>query len=403
MKTILEMRESQQALVAKAREALDKLDGADEARAAELEQQHDGWMKEHDELEERIQRQERLEQAEKRFSEPAPAGTGVAGADDEAMTHERAFWQFVREGRSALTPEAKQALREVRAQSTAATEGGETVPEGFMAEVVRSMAEYGPMWDTNFVRQLPTASGNDLPFPTNNDTANKGALIAENTQASEQDLTTGNIILGAFKYTSNIVRVSEELLQDSGIALEAFLADALGERLGRIANESLTVGTGSAQPNGIVTASTSGHTAASNSAITFDEIIDLMHSVDPAYRRHPSCAFMFNDATLKAVRKLKDSDGRYLWNPAIPREDVPATILGQPYLINQDVADIGASARSMIFGRMDKYVVRRVRDFSLRRLVERYADFDQVGFVAFMRWDGDLLDTAAVKHLVHPA
>ena len=138
---------------------------------------------------------------------------------------------------------------------------------------------------------------------------------AENTQDSEQDMTFGVMTLDAYKYTSKIVRVSVELLQDSAFNLGAELGSLLGERLGRIQNTHATTGTGSSQPNGVVTASALGKTAASATAITTDEIIDLFHSVDRAYRGNSS--FMAADSTVAAIRKLKDGDSQYLWQPGL--------------------------------------------------------------------------------------
>jgi HK97 family phage major capsid protein len=113
-------------------------------------------------------------------------------------------------------------------------------------------------------------------------------------------------------------------------------------------------------------------------------------------------AFMYNDNTLKALRKVKDNDGRFIWQPADARTGEPAQLYGYPYAINQDMPDIGSTNKSVLFGAMQRYVMRRVRTFSTKRLVERYADFHQVGFIGFGRFDGELMDTAAVKHLVHP-
>lgn len=404
MANLIELREKQQELVAKARDALDQLDNADEARAAELETQHDAWMAEHDKLEARIKREQELEERQSR----------LAAADDnprkpekrdaaEERSYDEVFWSWVKRGREGLSEEDRRIMREVRAQSTSATEGAELIPEGFVPELVESLAAYGPMLDPGVTRQITTSSGNKLPWPTMNDTSNKGAILAENTQDSELDVVFGSKELDAFKYTSRVIRVSEELLQDDAVGIEAVIRDAMAERLGRIVNEHLTTGTGSGQPNGIVTASAEGFEAGAAAAISFDDLIELYHSVDPAYRSSGTLAFMFNDNTLKLLRKLKDGQSNYIWQPASVQTGEPATILGTPYVINQDMADVAGSARSVVFGAMDRYIVRRVREFAVRRLVERYADFYQVGFLGFGRFDGELLDTAAVKHLVHPA
>ena len=269
-----------------------------------------------------------------------------------------------------------------------------------MAELVKSLKAWGPMLDPGVTRRIDTATGNSLTMPTMDDTSNTGALIAENTVVTLAEIAFGTKVLDAFKYTSGVVLVSSELLQDSAIDVEAIVRDAMSERIARIGNPHLTTGTGSGQPDGIVTASTLGKTAAAQQAVTFDEIIDLEHSVDPAYRNDPSCRFMFNDAMLKIVRKLKDGEGRYIWQPADMKAGLASNIDGYPYSINQAMAAVTTGNKTILFGAFNKYVVRMVLQFAIRRLVERYADYDQTGFIGFTRLDGELLDTAAVKHLI---
>lgn len=428
MKELKDIRDRQNQLTQEARGYLDQItDDTNEGEARELEQKFDQHMAEVDSLEERAVRLEKLGEAEKRqksfdsgVDETRRPGSadeirseGKGEVDEQPgpkMTEERAFELAVRFGAGALGNEARSLLRraderdlpeEIRAQSVGTdSAGGYTVPEGFQAEIVKSMAMWGPMLDPGVTRVLNTATGNPIPWPTVDDTSNVGALLAENTQEGEQDVTFGQKMLDAYKYSSDIVRVSLELLQDSAFDMDQLLAELFGERLGRISNTALTTGTGSSQPNGIMTASTTGVTAAAVSAITFDEVIELLHSVDPAYRASPRCAFMFNDSTLEALRKLKDGQGNYLWQAADGRSGEPASILGYPYVINQAVASLATGNRTMAFGDMNKYVVRRVREFTLLRLSERYADFYQVGYLAFNRVDGELMDAAAVKHLV---
>src|SRR5690606_11276142 len=151
------------------------------------------------------------------------------------------------------------------------------------------------MNDGGIVRRIETATGNAIPWPTLDDTSNKGSLLTENTQVNPQDLTFNTKTLNAYKYSSDLILVSNELLQDSALDVESIIRMALAERIGRILNEHFTTADGSSKPHGIVTASSLGVTAASQSAITADELIDLEHSVDPAYRSDPSCRFMFND------------------------------------------------------------------------------------------------------------
>jgi HK97 family phage major capsid protein len=293
-------------------------------------------------------------------------------------------------------------VREKRALSVGtATAGGHTVPEGFVNNLEVALLEFGGM--RRVAEVIRTDSGNDLPWPTTNDTGNSGALLAENTQVGEQDVAFGQMVLQAFKYTSKLVRVSTELLQDSAFNVGQILGSALGERIGRIHNTDFTTGDGSSKPKGIVAAATVGKTAASATALTADEIIDLEHSVDPAYR--VGAGFMLHDSIIKAIRKLKDSDGQYLWQTGL-QAGQPDILLRYPVTVNQDMASAMAiDAKTVLFGQLSKYKIRDVREIRLRRLVERYADFDQDGFVAFMRSDGDLLDagTNPVKVLQQAA
>ncbi|MDW3204582.1 MAG: phage major capsid protein [Alphaproteobacteria bacterium] len=417
--TIKEMRERQQQLVAEAREALDSITDAMPAdQVAEAEARYDKIMAEHDRLQKKIENEERLAAAEaaldaedRRRAAVLPDTNGEnRGADDGEIDDAELFRRYCQFGGEGLTPEQRQRFAsmrvsnlppEMRAQSTSGSAGGYTIPEGFLPEITRTMAMYGPMLDPGVTRMITTASGNDLPWPTMDDTGNEGAILAENSQISEQDVTLGQKTLGAYLYTSKLIRVSYQLLQDSAFNVESdIIVPAFGERIGRIVNRHLTVGTGSSQPNGIVTASSAGKTATTGTTLSFDDLIDLEHSVDPAYRRAPSCRWMFNDSTLKAARKLKDGDGNYLWQPADARTGAPGSILGHPYIVNQAMADIDGSSKPVLFGDMNKYIVRRVREFTMVRLVERYADYLQVGFFAFGRFDGELADTGAVKHLV---
>ena len=279
--------------------------------------------------------------------------------------------------------------RELRAQSTTDSAGGYTIPEGFVFELERALLAFGGMRQVSSV--IRTDSGNDLPWPTVNDTSNAGAILAENTQVSEQDVTFGSLTLGAYKYTSKLVRVSEELMQDSAFNLAQVLGSLLGERVARILNTHFTTGSGSGQPNGVVEASPVGKTCASASAITASEIIDLFHSVDPSYRDGDRSVFMMNDSTVAAVRKLTDDQGQFLWQTGM-QAGVPDRLYGRRVVVNQDVADIAAGSLPAIFGDLSLYKIRDVRSVRLRRLVERYADYDQQGFVAFSRHDGNLLN-----------
>lgn len=416
---IIELRERQARLVANARAKLDEItDDTSEARAKEIETEYDRMMAEYDQLEARIKREEKLVEAEERMNagDPRrPRGEDREARQEQAPEYKDVFSKAIRFGAAALTAEERNVLlahrqelpQEMRAQSTGTdSAGGYTVPEGFSGELDRAIAAWGPMWDANIVRELVTSSGNPLPWPTVDDTTKTGRIKAENaavTDDGSDDVVFGQKQLDAYVYDTGMVRIPIELLQDSAFDMEALLNDLFGERLGRIANQVLTVGTGTNQPNGIVTASGVGKTAASATAIDPDELIDLVHSVDPAYRASPKCRWQFNDNTLAAIRKLKDGNGNYLWQMGDVRTGEPSTILGFGYSVNQAMPDIAAGAKPIIFGDHSRYVVRKVRGFSVLTLRERYAENFQIGMVGFKRFDGELLNNNAVKHLAMAA
>jgi len=423
MADIAELREKQSELLAGARAKYDEItDDTEESRAREIEAEYDRIMADYDRLEERVSREEAYAERHARLAEelarPDPrrpkgedAHVDPESPDDELTPEQRhvaAFRNYLRYGREGMSAEERGILErnriEVRQQGVASGSiGGFLVPEGFMAELVKSLKAWGPMLDPGVTRQMVTAAGNSIPWPTMDDTSNTGALIAENTQVALAEVTFGTKTLDAYKYTSGVVLVASELLQDSALDVEMIVRDAMAERVGRIVNTHLTTGDGTDKPNGIVTASAQGFEAAAGTAIAFDDLIELEHSVDPAYRSDPSVRWMFHDSTLKALRKIKDQNDNYVWQPANLQSGEPAMILNHPYSVNQAVPEIALSAKSVLFGAFNRYVVRRVNEFAIRRLIERYADFDQTGFIGFARFDGELLDAGAVKHLAHPA
>jgi HK97 family phage major capsid protein len=340
---------------------------------------------------------------------PAPGGGDDPDNRSEAEIYAEAFKIFVQNGMTELDREQRAALRsgfvksdpkEIRAAQGigTTTAGGYLVPEGFRQQIVERMKAYGAVQQVAQV--LNTSTGAPLPWPTNDDTGNVGALLAENTAATEQDLTLGTAQLGAYKYTSKLVRVSLEFLQDvDWLDAEGFLRRKFAERLGRIHNQHFTTGTGTAQPQGIVTGATTGVTAASATAITADELIDLQHSVDPAYRNERS-KFMLSDTALKGVRKLKAAGtGEYLFQVSTSA-DMPNLLAGSPYVVNQDMAVPATGVKSVLYGDFEAgYVIRLVKAFELIRLDERFAEFGQVGFIAFDRADGLVQDANAYKAL----
>ena len=268
--------------------------------------------------------------------------------------------------------------------------GGYTVPEGFSNELERSMLAFGG--PRRVARIVSTDSGNDLPWPTVDDTSNKGAILGEGGSiGASTDPSFGVITFKAYKYSSKPVLVSQELLEDSAFNMASVIASLLGERIGRAGAEHFTTGDNSSKPQGITVGAGAGVTAAGAAAVTADELISLQDALDPAYESFPSVGWMMKKSTITAIRKLKDSDGQYLWQPGLTAGQ-PDLLLGKPYTVNQDMPAMATGNVSIVYGAMEKYVIRDVTSARFYRLEERYRDNDQTGFILFSRHDGRLLD-----------
>jgi HK97 family phage major capsid protein len=410
-----ELHEKRGRLVTQAREALEEIKtNTDESRAAELEQRHDAIMAEYDIIEANIKREERVDAAESRAAkereEARPDQSGEGRGQDEVQKPEYrdAFIELARNGFNPqeISAEARAVLKagitEFRAQTVGTNgAGGFTVPTDLANTIDKTMKMWGPMYDEAITNVMTTSSGNPLDFPRTDDT---GVAVAQHTEAAAMtddggvDATFTKMTLNAFAYDTEWVQISMELLQDSAVNIETFIGELLGERLARRVNSELTVGDGTGDPNGIVTASSLGKTAAGAAAITGDELIDLLHSVDPAYRQSPKARFMFNDSTLAVIRKLKDGQGNYLWQMGDIRIGEPGSLLGQPYSVNQAMANVATGLKSVIYGDFSKYYVRKVGAPVIGVRREYY--WPNIGLAGIVRLDGDLIQTGAVKHLI---
>jgi len=324
----------------------------------------------------------------------------AAGSPEE---YRNAFTQYFRNGSESLSAEQKTLLkanfRGTSPQSTTAALGGYTIPTGFMPELGKAMLDYsGIMQAARIVR---TDSGNTMYWPTVDDTSTLATLVSEGSSTTVADITFAQKQLDAYTYRT-LAQISEELMQDSAFDMEATVRELFAERFGRAFNAALTTGTGSSQPNGVVTGSALGKTAASATAFTYSEMLDLVHSVDPSYRYGQNVGFMFNDAVLAAIKKLSigSSDAFPVWQPGMTSKD-PDTVLGFRYWVNQSMdSALTTGKKIMLFGDFSKYVIRMVRDVTVRRLNERYAESLLVGVLGFARIDGEVLNSAAIKRLV---
>jgi HK97 family phage major capsid protein len=292
---------------------------------------------------------------------------------------------------------------ELRAQGVGTTTaGGYFVPAEFRDQLIERQVFQGSVRSVATV--ITTDSGASLPWPTVDDTANVGAILAENTQVTEQDVTIGQSTLDVFMYTSKLVRVSLQLINDSAIDVDDLLGRLLAARIARIQNQHFTTGTGTAQPEGIQTNATSGVTlpTGNTTSITYDGLVDLVHSVDPAYRT-ANAKFMARDSVLASIRKLKDTTNQPLWQPSM-QAGAPDTVLGYPIVTNPDMPAPAANVKSVLFGDFRQgYVIRDVTQVQALRLEERYADFLQVAFLLFQRSGGDVQDSNAYRALTQSA
>ena len=288
---------------------------------------------------------------------------------------------------------------ETRAQSVATNSaGGFLVPTGFIPELEKNLAYYANLREVS--RVIRTSEGNPIQVPTVDDTTQTGERVAENVAYTAQDVTFGQKTLNAYKYTSKLVNASIELVQDSAIDVQGMLGGLLGERIGRIQQTEFTTGTGSSQPEGCVTSAAAGATAASATAIAVDDLLNLVHSLDRAFR--DNARFMMHDSILLAIRKLKDSQGRPVFTESYIQGE-PDRLLGYPVTINNAmVSTLAATNRSVLFGDFQKgFFIRDALDLQVVRLDERYAELGQVAFVALMRSDSKVVLANAIRRLTH--
>ena len=310
------------------------------------------------------------------------------------------FSKWLRNGDRGMTSEDWQAIRNTMSTTTPA-EGGYTVATEVATYVMDAMKAFGGMRQVATI--LRTDQGNPMTWPTSDGTTEVGEILAENASATDLDVSFNTKNLPVYKYSSKVVTVPIELLQDSNVDIEAFVRARIAQRLGRITNTHFTTGDGSSKPTGIIAAASVGKTGASGqtTTVTYADLVDLEHSVDPAYR--VNCKWMFHDTTLKALKKILDSQNRPLWLPGISVKE-PDTILGYTYQINQDVATMAASAKSLAFGDLSKYVIRDVMAMTYYRFDDSaYAKKGQVGFLAFLRSGGNFMDVGGAVKLYQNA
>ena len=269
---------------------------------------------------------------------------------------------------------------------------GSPVPTSFYDQVILLARTVGPMLETSTI--LNTAGGENLQIPSLS-TYSVGSVTTEGNAIGESDPVFNSFrTLGAYKY-SFLTQVSRELVEDAGIDILSFLAVQTGNALGFAINEGLTTGTGTVQPNGIVTRAGSAVTGTSLNP-TADNLIDLVYSVDTVGRRLPGTGFQMNSASIANVRKLKDNAGQYLFTPALSA-DARDLLLGYPIFENPAMATAASAVKPVIFGNLPSYYVRSVGGIKLDRSDDFAFSNDLITFRATARYDGDLIQTSHVK------
>ncbi len=399
------LRDERAAKAKEARNLLDTKTGTDFTK--EVENQIDALYADIDRIDAQIERAEKqakidgdaaLGEADREAGERARAQL-TPDQREQQDRYSAAFRNFILNGMQSLTQEELVALRTGTPQNAQSgqqangAQGGFLVPTGWGGQLLEALATFGGMRRVATI--LQTAGGNTIPFPTVDETQVEGEIVPENQPASAGDFNFGIASIGGYKFSSKIVAIPFELLQDQGpgIDIEAFTRRALAMRIARITNRKFTVGTGVGEPQGIVTASPVGAALATGKATGFvtDDLVDLEHSVDPAYRSMPGVGWMFHDTTLRFCKKMKDAEGRPLWLPGVAVKE-PDTLLGYRYEINQHMPVMEANAKSVLFGDMSAYMIRDIMNVTLFRFDDSaFITRGQIGFLAWSRHDGKLV------------
>ena len=345
-----------------------------------------------------IDREERAERLERELN--APTSQTLASRPEKPMTDKlgRAsdeyrdnFWHMVRDRYAHYS--VFNAL-----QVGTDTEGGYLVPDEYERTLVQALQEENKL--RSLCKVIHTSSGDrKIPLVASHGTA---SWVDEEGQIPESDDSFGQISLGAHKVAS-IIKVSEELLKDSVFDVESYIATEFARRVGDAEEAAFINGDGAGKPIGLLhstNGAAAGVTAASATAFTADELIDLVYSLKAPYRKH--ALFLFNDQTLKAIRKLKDGNSQFLWQPGL-QAGQPNTLLGYRYETSYHMPLIGAGAKPILFGDFSSYWIADREGRSIKRLNELYAATGQIGFRVTQRLDARLVQQEGMKCLAMKA
>ena len=347
-------------------------------------------------LSDQIERRKRADELEEAMNRPVrdTLRTSIGGGENREKSgrasdeYREAFWTAMRIGNTGVTPEIRNAL-EVGTDS----EGGYLVPEEFERTLIMALDENNIF--RKFAKKITT--GGDRLIPTL-ETRGTASWIDEEAAYTESDVSFGQKTLGAYKLAT-LIKISDELLADSAFNMSAFIASEFGRRMGRAEEEAFFTGNGTNKPTGILdgtNGAAAGVTAAATNAITFNEIIDLYHSLKSPYRS--KAIFIVNDDTVKNLRKIKDQNDQYVWQPSVSA-GTPDMLLGHAVYTSEFMPKMAAGNAAMLFGDLSNYWIADRGAYSFKRLNELYAATGQVGFRGSKRVDGKLILNEAVKTL----
>ena len=369
-------------LVKEARKILDKVEEEKRSLTTEERAKYDNIMSEVDTIGEEIKRDQELRNIEQTINAKPTATT--ERSSEKSDEYRTGFDKYMRRGKSELDN------AEFRALNTGTgSQGGYLVPTLLNDTIIKKLSE------ANVMRFLGTSifttNDKNLPISNNDGTA---SWTAESATISDSDGSFSNVLLGAYKAAA-IMKVSDELLSDNGFDLEAFITQDYVRRISQLEETAFVNGTGTGQPTGVIGAGSVGVTTASATAIVSDEIIDLYYSLKSQYRTRGS--WLLGTDTIKAIRKLKDSNGSYIWQPGFA--DKPDTLLGRPVFESSAVPAISTGNKVAGFGDFSYYYIATRGRVAIQRLNELYAANGQVGFRGYQRVDGNLTNSDAVKIL----
>lgn len=378
--------------------SIDELRNATNGRemTAEEQERWDTMLSDYDKADKAVEAEERFAEISRKQAEKEVAQRDRTIGQQLGEEYRKAFGDYLLNGMHGISPESRATFEQRAGISGLAA--GVLIPSTLAAEVEVALKDYGGMFEAATI--INTSDGRDLILPTINDTASKATIVSEYDQSTKKAPSFGSVTLKAHTYRTPIIPVSQELMQDSAFNLDSLLSGLLADAISRGVNADLTTGTGLSMPTGVVTAAVDCGTAPAATSLKLDNIIDLIKSVNSAYARKGK--FMFNRNTLWELAKIKDQNGRYIWHEGA-RDGSPATLFGKEYILNDDMADIGAGNASVLFGDFSKYNIRMVQSIRVVRLNELLAEYLSIGLCGFVRVDGNLLDagTNPIKKLVH--